>query len=689
MSSLEVLVAQHRQKLTELYTLISPQPTELVTAQLDALQALLGATIDQQRLCAENERDQIQASLDKSWEKVGLWRTALGEDASIGKGRGTGPLKTLVQEVEEVLQSMRGRMEERGKQILGLNSRIATFVPTLGREWLQVSLDDVEQGWEALDLRLERMSALEREVMRCETEIARRRDAINANVNEIFALRSELGIHQGDGTTTDDFDEAILAHLGIGEGRERKELEPTSENIARAEAKRKWVRCNVQLGGNRPRQRSLTDGLLSILCLQLEDEKNQRNMTIQTTYDKLYPLWTMLGVSEYEMEQFVNTHMGSTQDVVMAYQDELARMLTLKRSNLSAFIQRERVALSNLWDALYLSMPQRIASFPPLQVCIDSTRVWNEVTGAEEEIINNNVSEELLVAHERERERVEAEVERCQPVLERLGKYFSVVEEMAQLEASASDPSRLLGKSTRGDPGRLLREEKARKRVVKEKPRLEAELRQFIPAWEQQNQRPFLVNGVRFLDDLENKMGAEMAEKENKKVGRLQLRTDLDLGLTLSTSHTLQREKMGTKSTTTIRPLQSQMTGASSVGPLKRQMTGRSATGTSTTGGPAAKRQTPMATGGVPRAVAVVDHAPQLYQQAAAHPMVVGGPTKLVPQMTGMKLPSGWGAPAAVAATEQYGYQPTAQYGMAPQTQYSMPPLRAQPTGGFRPGPRA
>ncbi|SCV69366.1 BQ2448_2386 [Microbotryum intermedium] len=650
MSSLEALVAQHRQTLTQLYTLISPHPTELVSAQLGALQSLLGATIDQQRLCAEKERDEIQASLDKSWDKVTLWRTALGEDASTGKRRGTGPLKTLIQQVEDVLQGMRGRMEERGKQILGLNSRIAAFVPTLGKEWLQVTLDDAEQGWETLDLRLERMSALERELIHRITQ-ARRRDAINANVNEIFALRSELGIHQGDGPTTDDFDEAILAHLGIGEGRERKELEPTSENIARAEAKRKW----------------------------LEDEKNQRNMTIQTTYDKLYPLWTMLGVSEYEMEQFVNTHMGSTQDVVTAvsqysqqtilespkYQDELARMLTLKRSNLSAFIQRERVALSNLWDALYLSMPQRIASFPPLQVCIESTRVWNEVTGAEEEIINNNVSEELLVAHERERERVEAEVERCQPILERLGKYFSVVEEMTQLEASASDPSRLLGKSTRGDPGRLLREEKARKRVVKEKPRLEAELRQFIPAWEQQNQRPFLVNGVRFLDDLETKIGAEMAEKENKK-----------------------REKIGTKATTTTRPLQSQMTGASSVGPLKRQMTGRSATGASTTGGPAAKRQTPMATGGAPRAVAVVDRAPQHYQQQAA-PMVVRGPTKLVPQMTGMKLPSGWGAPAAAAAPDAYGCQPTVQYGMSPQTHYSMPPLRAQPTGGFRPGPRS
>lgn len=233
--------------------------------------------------------------------------------------------------------------------------------------------------------------------------------------------------------------------------------------------------------------------LLTDFHRQLEDEKDHRNTTIQTTYDKLYPLWTMLGVSEAETEQFVNTWMGSTSDVVNAvspsasssltmpladsrltlqYQSELSRMLTLKRSNLSAFIEREREALSSLWDVLYLSPPQRLASFPPFAISVAPSHVWNAVKGAEEEVVNDNVSEELLVAHERERERVELEVERTKPVLERLSKYFSVVEEMRELEASAADPSRLLGKATRGDPGRLLREEKARKRVVKEKPKV-------------------------------------------------------------------------------------------------------------------------------------------------------------------------------------------------------------------------
>lgn len=63
----------------------------------------------------------------------------------------------------------------------------------------------------------------------------------------------------------------------------------------------------------RPRPTRLTP-----VPLQLEDEKDSRNMLIQTTYDKLYPLWTMLGVTEEEMEDFVNRHMGSTQDVVNA-----------------------------------------------------------------------------------------------------------------------------------------------------------------------------------------------------------------------------------------------------------------------------------------------------------------------------------------------------------------------------------
>lgn len=116
------------------------------------------------------------------------------------------------------------------------------------------------------------------------------------------------------------------------------------------------------------------------------------------------------------------------------YQDELNRMLTLKRSNMSTFIQREREAMTALWDRLYVSYPQRLAQFPAYSISVEPTKVWNAAHGYDEEVVNDNVSEELLVAHERERERLEKEVEEAAPVLERLAKYFAVVEKMKELE---------------------------------------------------------------------------------------------------------------------------------------------------------------------------------------------------------------------------------------------------------------
>ena len=62
-------------------------------------------------------------------------------------------------------------MEERGNLIVGLQERLGKLSEVLGKEWMVVKLEDVSAGWEGLDLRLERMSCLEREVMRCDAEI--------------------------------------------------------------------------------------------------------------------------------------------------------------------------------------------------------------------------------------------------------------------------------------------------------------------------------------------------------------------------------------------------------------------------------------------------------------------------------------------------------------------------------------
>ena len=58
--------------------------------------------------------------------------------------------------------------------------------------------------------------------------------------------------------------------------------------------------------------------------VQLEEEQAKRHETIQLTYDRLYPLWTMLGVPEEEMDGFVNQWTGSTIEVINAVRLSLA-----------------------------------------------------------------------------------------------------------------------------------------------------------------------------------------------------------------------------------------------------------------------------------------------------------------------------------------------------------------------------
>ena len=82
-------------------------------------------------------------------------------------------------------------------------------------------------------------------------------------------------------------------------------------------------------------------------------------------------------------------------------------------------------------------------------------------------------TEELLTIHEDEIKKLKEERRLKAPLLASIKKYFEICEEEKELAAAASDQTRLTGRGPR-DPGRLLREEKMRKRVSKEKPRVSA-----------------------------------------------------------------------------------------------------------------------------------------------------------------------------------------------------------------------
>lgn len=97
---------------------------------------------------------------------------------------------------------------------------------------------------------------------------------------------------------------------------------------------------------------------------ELEDTKRRREAHIQTMYDQLEALWRRLGVSDADMDAFVEAQRGTTEITIKAYEEELERMLELKRERMGTFIENARNEITNLWDDLMVGEEER-ADFAP------------------------------------------------------------------------------------------------------------------------------------------------------------------------------------------------------------------------------------------------------------------------------------------------------------------------------------
>ena len=244
----------------------------------------------------------------------------------------------------------------------------------------------------------------------------------------------------------------------------------------------------IQYYREAPEQLGLYESDLTSLKSKRErllDEKRARERKIKDTKAAVESLWDRFGVEEADRKSFLAANRGSGLRVINSFQDELARLNELKRQNMHLFVEDARARLQDLWDSLYFS-EEEILDFTPAfsDVCNDA----------------------LLKTHEAEIERLNALKEQRAPMLHLVDRHRGLLEERDALNASSQDASRLMARGNKGekrDPGKLLREEKMRKRIAKELPKVEAELRTELLQWEEDFGRPFLVYGERYVDELE------------------------------------------------------------------------------------------------------------------------------------------------------------------------------------------
>ena len=217
---------------------------------------------------------------------------------------------------------------------------------------------------------------------------------------------------------------------------------------------------------------------------KLLEEKRGRERRLNELKSTVEVLWDRLSVEDADRRRFLASNRGCGIRQINEFEAELDRLNELKRQNLHLFVEDARYKLQELWDSLYFSEEEML----------EFTAAFSDV-----------YSDALLSAHEGEIARLEALKEQRAPTLQLIDKHRSLIKDREDLAASSQDASRLLAKPTKGekrDPTRLLREEKMRKRIAKDLPKVELELKKALEKWEDEYGRPFLVQGVRYLDEL-------------------------------------------------------------------------------------------------------------------------------------------------------------------------------------------
>ncbi|KAH6909944.1 microtubule associated protein [Coprinopsis sp. MPI-PUGE-AT-0042] len=519
--------------------------------------------------------------------------------------------------VTEFQEKLRQAYHAKLEQLTTITNRLHALARTLGNAYFAAdvleptaaaSVDDVEMdGVDSnapRDVTPERFLRLEKELVRGKAEVTKRLHQLSSIFAQIDWLHSELGIAPGhDSMDTDDPSyntfalgassnqqmsdgdpflvstptppsrtNGMVAMLFQGEPSSSSSIQPNLESednyrrifanfVARVEqADEEALQSNptipIGLENVEPSLRLIEWAQAQHSAL--EEVKRKREAHIQAMYDQLEGLWRRLGVDESDMDAFVDMNRGSTEDTVRQYEEELNRMLELKQERMGQFVESAREEIRQLWDDLMVGEDER-ADFAAFA--------------------DGDFTEELLSIHEAEIRKLREERRLKAPLLASIKKYFKICEEEKELAAAASDQTRLLGRGR--DPGRLLREEKMRKRVQKEKPRLEQDLVAALPQWEQETGMLFLVYGESMIQALNETISQQ--EQENKsRPGRPGRSGSVPARATTPTGSTTTSTTSHSNSTSTGFVPGSSSRGSGSVTPAVRPRSAMASTSSST-----------------------------------------------------------------------------------------------------------
>lgn len=229
---------------------------------------------------------------------------------------------------------------------------------------------------------------------------------------------------------------------------------------------------------------------------ELEVLLSENRNVVFELWDKVKSLWERLSLPKEHRIKFEDQHSGYSHRTILALKEELVRCERLKLQNIQQIVEATRKELVSWWDRCFV-LPDIRASFKPFY--------------------EEKMSEELLLVHEAEIESMRQYYRQNQEMLEKVAKRQQLWEELLDLEHKANNPDRFLNRGCN-----LLKEEKARKKLAVELPKIEHEVSLQIRNWETVTGKPFLLCGMPFEEYIRKQRDDFIAEKENERLQRQQ-----------------------------------------------------------------------------------------------------------------------------------------------------------------------
>ncbi|XP_037775076.1 protein regulator of cytokinesis 1-like isoform X2 [Penaeus monodon] len=426
------------------------------------------------------------------WKEIGFDEAACSERREMITAHVKDLLKTMWEQENKLKKKLLSSIEDNGQEFYQLNKELGTTLPDPEENlsllelerYLRHSVEKLQDEVKKRRLRIRELRQAEQEL--CERLIEEPSNVVNKPI-----------------PTLDDMEdlERRIRTLEQEKINREKTFQHLKSNIAR-------LMEELEQKANTTFERDILSEVEGLFTLSqqnlkqmkhLNEEYEQRVKDNKTEslelHERIRLLSDRLGLDPSERDQFLATADGHTPSVLVKLRSELSRLQELKQQNMARFINQLRRELETWWEKCYITDEEKNAFSPYL----------SEI-----------YTEEILEAHDAEVQRLQEYYTENEKLFLKVKQRQEVWNKLMELEEKANDPNRLFG--NRGCS--LLQEEKERKRVRNELPRIEKELEDLVLQWEVEKGKPFLLGDQSVSEYIQNQWEKYKNQKEQEKKDR-------------------------------------------------------------------------------------------------------------------------------------------------------------------------